>query len=657
MLKLRFRSKLILAMTLVVLGVTTVMLVVTRDRIQEAYAKVFSDQFQTQLDFVTERQQQRLEDLADICQQAAKSQAFIKAFTSEDPGASAKEAEAEIFRLATTPLPHQQDGRSGLLQGLLPEVVPSPSLLVPRAVKETKGPLRRLLNQEVSVIVLDSKGAEIPRSDGGRPLVKDARDAKRIGAGTADTRRSEVKFTEESLIKLVRSKRADRPREQKTGFTVIGDDKLKELVITPIRAQGSPDDAAPLGALLVALSFGSMEDFSKSVFGEHSELGSLQSGLWLKGKIFSKSIPADVAQQLAQRIGQERGTKSKSDGTLALQIGGVPHRAIYRELDPESPIPGIPAYQVGLFSMAEAAGEQARLFHIILASGAFALAGALIAILVLSRGLSKPLHDLVAGTKEIREGNFNVRVKVSGTDELGQLSAAFNEMAKDLALNQKYHTVLTQVADKGIARALMRGEVTLGGELRKVSVLFCDIRGFTSLTEGMPPQEVVHLLNEHMTAMTELVHRYHGVVDKFVGDLIMAIFGAPVARPDDVVNAARCALAMQAARKELNLSSLHRFDTGIGIATGISLVGCMGSIHRLDYTVLGERVNLASRLCGAAAPQEILLDETTVEELGPQALTESLGDLPLKGFTETPRAWRLLEAHGSLPALAAASAQ
>jgi class 3 adenylate cyclase len=217
-------------------------------------------------------------------------------------------------------------------------------------------------------------------------------------------------------------------------------------------------------------------------------------------------------------------------------------------------------------------------------------------------------------------------------------------MAKDLALNDKYHTVLTQVADKGIARALMRGEVTLGGELRKVSVLFCDIRGFTNLTEGMPPQDVVNLLNEHMTAMTEQVHRYHGVVDKFVGDLIMAIFGAPISRLDDVANAARCSLAMLAARDELNRTSRFRLEVGIGISTGVSLVGCMGSIHRLDYTVLGERVNLASRLCSSAAPHEILLDETTVEELGVSALTESLGELPLKGFTGTPRAWRLLEA-------------
>jgi class 3 adenylate cyclase len=299
---------------------------------------------------------------------------------------------------------------------------------------------------------------------------------------------------------------------------------------------------------------------------------------------------------------------------------------------------------VGLFSMEEAAYEQAKLFRIILGAGAMALVVALVVILLLSRGLSRPIHALVRGTNEIREGNYSVRVNVPGSDELGQLSAAFNEMAKDLALNEKYHAVLTQVADKGIARALMRGEVTLGGELRKVSVLFCDIRGFTNMTEGMPPQDVVQLLNEHMTAMTELVHQHHGVVDKFVGDLIMAIFGAPISRIDDVGNAARCALAMLAARGRLNRTSRFQFEVGIGVATGVSLVGCMGSIHRLDYTVLGERVNLASRLCGAAAPHEILLDETTVVELGGLAQTESLGELPLKGFAETPRAWRLLAA-------------
>src|SRR6185436_14210849 len=104
-------------------------------------------------------------------------------------------------------------------------------------------------------------------------------------------------------------------------------------------------------------------------------------------------------------------------------------------------------------------------------------------------------------------------------DEVGALSESFNEMAEDLALKERYKTVLAQVTDKEVAEQLISGQMTLGGEVRRVSVLFCDIRGFTPLTENMPPAEVITMLNEHMTVMNRVVHRHYGDVDKFVGDL------------------------------------------------------------------------------------------------------------------------------------------
>ncbi len=635
MFSLRFRSRLILAMTLVVVGVTAVMLWVTRQRLQEAYAKVFSNQFESQLGFFTLRQQHRLEELETLCSSVAKSESFIRALTSEDPRAALAVAEAGLFKSPPS-LPAVGLPSFGLPPlGLLPELtLPLRPGSPPRPV------LSRSQDQGVSLILLDAKGSEIKPPE-----------ASPRGNANQERRRLKWKFTEETLVKLVRSRRAGKLSQQQTGFIGIGDEdltddqptQLKEFVITPIRPRADDENnpAPPLGALLVALSYSSLEDFSKSVFGEHSELGAMQSGLWINGKIFSKSIPTGIAKSLAKEIEDEVNHHEVGDGMIPQSIQGRPYRAIYRELNPGSPF-GIRACQVGLFSLAEAEAEQAGLFRIILASGALALAGAMVAILVLSRGLVKPIHALVRAAEEIGEGNYEVRVKVKSDDELGQLSASFNQMAKGLALNRKYHAVLTQVADKGIAKALMRGEVTLGGELRQVSVLFCDVRGFTRLTEGMCPQDVVLLLNEHMTEMTRIVHRHHGVVDKFVGDLIMAIFGAPVARPDDIANAARCALEMQGARAELNRSSRFQLDIGIGLTTGTALVGCMGSIHRLDYTVLGERVNLASRLCDAAAPQEILIDATTQEALAGDAETEPCGNLPLKGFAESTLAWRLL---------------
>jgi class 3 adenylate cyclase len=142
--------------------------------------------------------------------------------------------------------------------------------------------------------------------------------------------------------------------------------------------------------------------------------------------------------------------------------------------------------------------------------------------------------------------------------------------------------------------------ITLGGEVRDVTVLFCDIRNFTQITQGMPPGEVIDMINEHMTALTAVVKEHNGVLDKFVGDLLMAVFGAPIRQENYTFEAARCALHLQAERQKLNETSRHKLQVGIGLATGEVLAGCMGSTARLNYTVLGERVNLASRLCDEA---------------------------------------------------------
>jgi class 3 adenylate cyclase len=197
------------------------------------------------------------------------------------------------------------------------------------------------------------------------------------------------------------------------------------------------------------------------------------------------------------------------------------------------------------------------------------------------------------------------------------------------------------MADREVAEQLLRTPHALSGETREVSVLFCDIRGFSTLTESMPPQEIVALLNEHMTALTRVVYRHQGVVDKYVGDMLMALFGAPKSYGDDILHAAQCALDLLAARDELNRTSQHRIQIGIAITTGSVVAGCMGSLDRVNYTVIGERVNLASRLCQQAGSREILLDETTRTRLGARADVTALPDMRLKGLTDSVHAYRL----------------
>jgi adenylate cyclase len=142
--------------------------------------------------------------------------------------------------------------------------------------------------------------------------------------------------------------------------------------------------------------------------------------------------------------------------------------------------------------------------------------------------------------------------------------------------------------------------VSLGGESLKVTILFTDIRSFTTLSEKMDPQQLVGLLNEYFTEMVGIVMHEDGVVDKYIGDAIMAVFGAPVPKPQDAVNAVRAAVRMRRALFDLNQKLAERgrpgLRTGIGIHTGEVVAGNIGSEKRMEYTVIGDAVNLASRL-------------------------------------------------------------
>ncbi len=197
--------------------------------------------------------------------------------------------------------------------------------------------------------------------------------------------------------------------------------------------------------------------------------------------------------------------------------------------------------------------------------------------------------------------------------------------------------MLNKVVSRDIAEELMKGDVELGGENRHVTVLFADIRGFTALTEGMEPQEVIGFLNECMERLRAAVEEEGGVVDKFVGDELMAVFGAPIAQGDDASRAVRAALRMRDSMTQLNVERIGRGDAsiglGIGLSTGLAVAGNMGSRERLNYTVLGDIVNLGARLCSGAAAGEILITENTRDEAADQVEVESRGAQSFKGFS------------------------
>ena len=302
-----------------------------------------------------------------------------------------------------------------------------------------------------------------------------------------------------------------------------------------------------------------------------------------------------------------------------------------------------PAWIVSLYPLDDLRRRQRELVRRIAAIGGIGLLGAAGVGFVFSGRLSKPVRDLVAGTAEVNRGNYDVRIEKRTDDELGLLADAFNEMATGLALKERYRSVLQMVTDRAVADELVSGAVLLGGEIREISVIFCDIRGFTAISQNMNPADVVAMLNEHMSALTQIVEKHRGVVDKFVGDCIMILFGAPKSYGEDATRAVRCAWEMIRERERMNATSSRPLEIGIGLASGPALAGCMGSEKRLNYTVIGERVNLAARLCSQAGPMDVVIDDTTLGALPPEFKTESMGALKLKGFSEPVTAHRIKE--------------
>lgn len=188
--------------------------------------------------------------------------------------------------------------------------------------------------------------------------------------------------------------------------------------------------------------------------------------------------------------------------------------------------------------------------------------------------------------------------------------------------------------------------LTLGGLKTHVTTMFCDIRGSSQIAERLAPQELVTLLNEHFTAMTEILFAYEGTLDKYIGDEIMAIFGAPIAAGDEEYRSVCAAVEMQDRNKELN--ALRRSENrpqlhfGIGIDSGEVIAGYIGSPKRMDFTVVGDRVNTAKRFCDMAGPGKVVVGEHTWNVIKDRVEGVPMGNLTLKGKQQTVNAYEVL---------------
>jgi adenylate cyclase len=268
----------------------------------------------------------------------------------------------------------------------------------------------------------------------------------------------------------------------------------------------------------------------------------------------------------------------------------------------------------------------------------------------IARGVSKPVLQLAEGARKIGEGDYTHRVEIKQEDELGLLADAFNQMGKGLAERDQVRDLLGKVVSPAVAAELLRKDATLGGEEREVTVLFSDLRSFTTMCEAQSAQEMLGMLNGYFTRMSAIVEKHGGVVDKYVGDALMALFGAPLSHPDDADRAMQTAIDMCTALDELNrqwqVEGKPAIGVGIGIHTDIVVAGNMGSQTRLNYTVIGDGVNLASRLEGLTKTTDydtrIIVSSATIAKAKQRYQTRPLGEVAVKGKQNVTEIFALL---------------
>jgi class 3 adenylate cyclase/HAMP domain-containing protein len=289
--------------------------------------------------------------------------------------------------------------------------------------------------------------------------------------------------------------------------------------------------------------------------------------------------------------------------------------------------------------------------------------GVLIALIMLawlSHLLTKPLNKVVSAMKEIiADNDLSRRVPVEFNDETGELAHTFNimteelegayskikEFAYDAVLARKKERKIRNMFEKYVPQDLIDSlfanpESMLIGNNRTLSILFSDIRSFTTISEKLSPDDLVNSLNRYFDIMVDIIMEKNGIVDKYIGDAIMAFFGAPVAYENDTMNSVLAALEMVDGIKRFNEKQIElgkpEFKTGIGINYGEVTVGNIGTEKKMDYTVIGDAVNLASRLEGLTKEygQDLIISETLFNKVGHSISCRFLDTVAVKGKTQ-----------------------
>jgi adenylate cyclase len=264
----------------------------------------------------------------------------------------------------------------------------------------------------------------------------------------------------------------------------------------------------------------------------------------------------------------------------------------------------------------------------------------ILAVWFFSRTVSRPVLRLVEASSLIEAGRFELDMKSETRDELGLLTESFVHMGRGLAERERVKDTLGKFVNKDIAEQALKGELKLGGSRKTATIFFADIRSFTAISEALSPEAVVEFLNDYMTRMVACIDKTGGLVNKFIGDAIMGVWGAPASSGSprgDALAAIDAMLMMRQALVEFNSGrggeGKPLIHNGCGANTGDCIAGQIGSLQRMEYTVIGDAVNLASRIEALNKPfgTDILISENTYELVKEEIVAEAMPAIKVKG--------------------------
>ncbi|MBI2487543.1 MAG: HAMP domain-containing protein [Deltaproteobacteria bacterium] len=378
------------------------------------------------------------------------------------------------------------------------------------------------------------------------------------------------------------------------------------------------------------------------------EISSVDIVLYSKEIINASTLPPEKEDEISKLISSNVIEKESEDSVSQVSIGGERFMAMRSSI-----LPGEPIEESGfivLKSLTEELSFLRKLRITLLLIGGLILLIAIALSFLLAGGVTKPVRALASAARKIGEGELDTKVDIRTGDELEQLGGAFNEMAEGLKEREFIKSTFERYVSKAVASEIIKNPdmVRLGGLKKELTVMFSDIGGFTSLSETLPPEEIVKHLNEYFEGMSSAILEFNGTINQFQGDAIVAFWGAPVPQENHAVLACFAALKCRDFLKSLQerwiAQGIPARSFRFGINTGEMVVGNIGSSSRFEYTVIGDEVNLASRLEGANKiyGTQILISENTYELAKEEIVGRELDIIRVVGKNQPVRVYELI---------------